>query len=105
MIKKIDTQLETYDEKVGSSLNTIQCNSQGQISLADLKNAFQVIKHKPSDETIEAVVKKLDVDQDGFVVSSARVCKCCDITLIAGHCSMFRSSTMWWNSRKTWDLV
>jgi len=68
MIKKIDSQLETYDEKVGSSLNTIQCNSQGQISLADLKNAFQVIKHKPSDETIEAVVKKLDVDQDGFVV-------------------------------------
>ena len=83
MIKKIDSQLETYDEKVGSSLNTIQCNSQGQISLADLKNAFQVIKHKPSDETIEAVVKKLDVDQDGFVVSSARVCKCRDITLIA----------------------
>lgn len=68
MIKKIDAQLETYDEKVGSSLNTIQCNQHGQISLADLKNAFQVIKHKPSDETIEAVVKKLDVDQDGFVV-------------------------------------
>ncbi len=69
MIKKIDAQLETYDEKVGSSLNTIQCNQHGQISLADLKNAFQVIKHKPSDETIDAVVKKLDVDQDGFVVS------------------------------------
>lgn len=68
MIKKIDAQLETYDEKVGSSLNTIQCNQHGQISLADLKNAFQVIKHKPSDETIDAVVKKLDVDQDGFVV-------------------------------------
>ncbi len=68
MIKKIDAQLETYDEKVGSSLNTIQCNGQGQISLADLKKAFEVIKHRPADETVEAVVKKLDVDQDGFVV-------------------------------------
>jgi LETM1 and EF-hand domain-containing protein 1 len=73
MIKTIDNQLETYDEKVGSSLNTIQCNPQGQISLDDLKSAMQVIKHKPDDETIEAVCQKLDVDQDGFVVSSGVV--------------------------------
>ena len=70
MIKTIDNQLETYDEKVGSSLNTIQCNPQGQISLADLKSAMLVIKHKPDEETIEAVCQKLDVDQDGFVVST-----------------------------------
>jgi LETM1 and EF-hand domain-containing protein 1 len=72
MIKTIDNQLETYDEKVGSSLNTIQCNSQGQISLDDLKTAMSVIKHRPDDETIEVVCKKLDVDQDGFVVSLLR---------------------------------
>lgn len=69
MIKKIDSQLESYDERVGSSLNTIQCNANGQISLADLKKALTVIKHKPDDNIIEAVVKKLDVDQDGYVVS------------------------------------
>ena len=73
MIKTIDNQLETYDEKVGSSLNTIQCNPQGQISLADLKSAMLVIKHKPDEETIEAVCQKLDVDQDGFVVSRGRM--------------------------------
>lgn len=72
MIKTIDNQLETYDEKVGSSLNTIQCNAQGQISLNDLKKAMVVIKHRPDDETIERVCQKLDVDQDGFVVSTAR---------------------------------
>jgi LETM1 and EF-hand domain-containing protein 1 len=41
--------------------------------LDDLKSAMQVIKHKPDDETIEAVCQKLDVDQDGFVVSSGVV--------------------------------
>ncbi|CAD6565833.1 MAG: hypothetical protein TREMPRED_001818 [Tremellales sp. Tagirdzhanova-0007] len=67
MIKKIDSQLEKYDEKVGSSLNVIQTNQKGQISLADLKRAMVVIKHAPKEEDIEGIGKKLDVDSDGFV--------------------------------------
>nr|XP_018267184.1 MRS7 family protein [Kwoniella dejecticola CBS 10117]OBR89342.1 MRS7 family protein [Kwoniella dejecticola CBS 10117] len=67
MIQTIDTQLEKYDEKVGSSLNVIETGPHGQIALADLKKALGVIKHKPSDEIIEGLGKKLDVDQDGFV--------------------------------------
>ncbi|WWC99846.1 hypothetical protein V866_006755 [Kwoniella sp. B9012] len=67
MIQTIDTQLEKYDEKVGSSLNVIETSPHGQIALADLKKALTVIKHKPSDEIIEGLGKKLDVDQDGFV--------------------------------------
>lgn len=69
MIKRIDAQLEKYDERVGSSLNVIQTNQKGQISLADLKRAMSVIKHRPDDEDIEELGKKLDVDSDGFVVS------------------------------------
>lgn len=68
MIKKIDTQLEKYDEKVGSSLNVIESNEKGQITLADLQRAMRVIKHAPPEEVIEGLGKKLDVDQDGFVV-------------------------------------
>ncbi|WWC86410.1 uncharacterized protein L201_001286 [Kwoniella dendrophila CBS 6074] len=67
MIQTIDTQLEKYDEKVGSSLNVIETSPHGQIALADLKKALGVIKHKPTDEIIEGLGKKLDVDQDGFV--------------------------------------
>ncbi|WVQ85102.1 hypothetical protein IAT38_007266 [Cryptococcus sp. DSM 104549] len=67
MIKKIDNQLEKYDEKVGSTLNVIQTTPQGQIALDDLKKALKVIKHKPADEMIEGLGKKLDVDSDGFV--------------------------------------
>ncbi|KAK8866064.1 hypothetical protein IAR55_001215 [Kwoniella newhampshirensis] len=67
MIKKIDAQLEKYDEQVGSSLNVIDTSANGQIALADLKKALKVIKHKPSEEVIEGLGKKLDVDSDGFV--------------------------------------
>lgn len=70
MIKKIDAQLELYDEKVGSSLNVIESNEKGQITLADLQRAMRVIKHAPPEEVIENLGKKLDVDQDGFVVSN-----------------------------------
>lgn len=68
MIKKIDTQLEKYDEKVGGSLNLIQSNAKGQITLADLKRALRVIKHAPPEDAIEGLGKKLDVDSDGLVV-------------------------------------
>ncbi|TXT04832.1 hypothetical protein VHUM_04100 [Vanrija humicola] len=67
MIKKVDAQLEKYDERVGASLNLIQTNHKGQISLADLKSALRVIKHAPPEDVIEGLGKKLDVDQDGFV--------------------------------------
>jgi len=67
MIKKIDAQLEKYNEKVGSSLNLIHTNSKGQISMADLKAALGVIKHAPSQELIESIGQKLDPDGDGFV--------------------------------------
>lgn len=67
MIKKIDAQLEKYNERVGSSLNLIETNAKGQISLKDLKAALGVIKHAPDADVIETLGKKLDVDQDGFV--------------------------------------
>jgi LETM1 and EF-hand domain-containing protein 1 len=67
MIKKIDTQLEKYDEQVGSSLNLIQTNHKGQISLQDLRKAMGVIKHKPKEEELDRLGEKLDVDRDGFV--------------------------------------
>jgi LETM1 and EF-hand domain-containing protein 1 len=67
MIKKIDAQLENYNEKVGSSLNLIHTNSKGQISMADLKAALGVIKHAPMQELIESIGQKLDPDGDGFV--------------------------------------
>jgi LETM1 and EF-hand domain-containing protein 1, mitochondrial len=68
MLKKIDAQLEEYDQRVGSSLKQISANAQGMISVHDLEHALSVIKHKPDAETVEGIVRKLDADKDGFVV-------------------------------------
>jgi LETM1 and EF-hand domain-containing protein 1 len=67
MLTKIDTQLQEYDSRVGSSLQMISADAQGRISVQDLEKALAVIKHKPDDEVGQAVIQKLDVDQDGFV--------------------------------------
>ncbi|KAF5330536.1 hypothetical protein D9619_005537 [Psilocybe cf. subviscida] len=67
MLTKIDTQLQEYDNRVGSSLQMISADAQGRISVADLEKALAVIKHKPDDEISHAVIQKLDVDNDGFV--------------------------------------
>lgn len=66
MLTKIDRQLEEYDARVGSSLQMISAE-QGRISVTELEKALAVIKHKPDDEVGQAVVRKLDVDKDGFV--------------------------------------
>ncbi|KAH7922834.1 LETM1-domain-containing protein [Leucogyrophana mollusca] len=67
MLTKIDSQLQAYDSRVGSSLQMISADAQGRISVQDLEKALAVIKHKPDDEVGQAVVQKLDVDKDGFV--------------------------------------
>lgn len=67
MLTKIDIQLSDYDAKVGNSLQMISCDPQGRISVEDLQRALAVIKHKPDEEVGHAVIKKLDVDKDGFV--------------------------------------
>lgn len=47
-------------------MNKFEC-ANGKISVADLRSAFEQIRHRPDDETIAALVDKLDVDHDGFV--------------------------------------
>lgn len=40
----------------------------GRISVQDLEQALHVIKHAPPPEVVQGIVKKLDVDDDGYVV-------------------------------------
>ncbi|TEB35866.1 LETM1-domain-containing protein [Coprinellus micaceus] len=58
MLTKIDSQLQEYDSKVGSSLQMISADAQGRISLRDFAKALSVIRHRPDDEVSKA---------DGFV--------------------------------------
>jgi LETM1 and EF-hand domain-containing protein 1 len=68
MLNRIDEQLEAYDSRVGSSLQMISCDPQGHISIQELEQCLNVIKHKPEEVVGQAVIRKLDVDRDGYVV-------------------------------------
>ncbi|KIY50919.1 LETM1-domain-containing protein [Fistulina hepatica ATCC 64428] len=67
MLTKIDKMIQDYDDRVGSSLQMISADAQGRISVQDLEKALAVIRHKLDDEVGQAIIQKLDVDQDGFV--------------------------------------
>ncbi|KAH9451432.1 hypothetical protein MJO28_009059 [Puccinia striiformis f. sp. tritici] len=67
MIQQIDQQIEEYDTEVGNRMHQINIGQDGKISVADLQKALGAIKHRPSDEAIEILIDKLDVDHDGFV--------------------------------------
>ncbi|TFL07046.1 LETM1-like protein-domain-containing protein [Pterulicium gracile] len=67
MLTTIDKQLGDYDSRVGDSLQMISADAQGRISVEDLTKALAVIKHRPDDEVGQAVIRKLDVDKDGYV--------------------------------------
>ncbi|PLW46356.1 hypothetical protein PCASD_05443 [Puccinia coronata f. sp. avenae] len=67
MIQQIDQQIEEYDTEVGNRMHQINIGQDGKISVADLKKALGAIKHRPSDDAIEILIDKLDVDHDGFV--------------------------------------
>lgn len=67
ILTKIDTQLEEYDNSVGSRLNMFEVDYQGRIAVRDLKVALESIAHRPSDEAISVLLEKLDVDHDSWV--------------------------------------
>ncbi|KAM0756277.1 LETM1-domain-containing protein [Meredithblackwellia eburnea MCA 4105] len=67
ILAKIDKQLEEYDNEVGSKLHMFETDHEGKISTRDLKSALEVIAHRPTDEAIQVLLQKLDVDGDTFV--------------------------------------
>lgn len=67
MISGIEAELAKYDSEIGSKLNLVKTNTEGQISISDLEEALKVIRDRPDDERIKKIVKRLDTDHDGLV--------------------------------------
>lgn len=65
---KIDKQIESYDSKVGVSLDHINIDREGRLTVGDVERALKLIKHAPGDDAIAGICKKLDLDDDGLVV-------------------------------------
>lgn len=67
MITKIESELQKYDSEIGSKLNLVKPNMEGQISIQDLEETLRVIQDHPNDERISKIVTKLDSDNDGLI--------------------------------------
>ncbi|KAJ3323123.1 hypothetical protein HDV06_002135 [Boothiomyces sp. JEL0866] len=67
MIAKIESELTKYDSEIGSKLNLIKPNIEGQIAIQDLEEALRIIQSNPNDSRISKIVTKLDKDGDGLV--------------------------------------
>ncbi|KAJ3270558.1 hypothetical protein HDV01_007708 [Terramyces sp. JEL0728] len=67
MITNIEAELTKYDSEIGSKLNLIKPNLEGQIAIQDLEEALRIIQSNPNDSRISKIVTKLDKDGDGLV--------------------------------------
>jgi LETM1 and EF-hand domain-containing protein 1 len=67
MISKIEKELSKYDVEIGSKLNILRPNEEGNVTINELEEAMKVIQQFPNDERIKMIVKKLDADGDGYV--------------------------------------
>jgi LETM1 and EF-hand domain-containing protein 1 len=67
MISKIEKELSKYDVEIGSKLNILRPNEQGNVTITELEEAMKVIQQFPKDERIKKIIKKLDADGDGYV--------------------------------------
>ena len=67
MISSIEAELAKYDSEIGSKLNLVQTNEEGQISISDLEEALKIIRDRPNDDRIKKIVTQLDGDNDGMV--------------------------------------
>lgn len=67
MISKIEAELAKYDSEIGSKLNLVKPNLEGQISIQELEETLRVIRDHPNDDRINKIVTKLDSDNDGLI--------------------------------------
>lgn len=67
MISKIEEELIKYDSEIGTKLNLVKPNLEGQISIQDLEATLRIIRDHPEDARIAKIISKLDSDNDGLV--------------------------------------
>ena len=85
MISKIEKELSTYDNEIGSKLNLIRPDKEGNVTIGDLEEALKVIRDHPNDERIKKIVNALDADGDG-VVALQELLKLVEECMLIGLC-------------------
>lgn len=67
LIEKIEKDMDYVDESISDSLNLLDKDKDGVITVSELKDALSVLKEKPSEELIREIIERIDADKDGVI--------------------------------------
>ncbi|KAF9927932.1 hypothetical protein FBU30_002770 [Linnemannia zychae] len=67
MISKLDHELQAFETCSHEKHKPVTTNDRNELTIAEVEAALRIIKHKPDDETIKRIVKKLDICGDGLI--------------------------------------
>ncbi len=67
LIGKLEEDIEHVDSAIGDSLNMIDKDKDGVISVDEVRETLKLLKDKPSDDVVEEIIARLDKNKDGKI--------------------------------------
>lgn len=67
LIEQIEKDIDKVDESIADSLNLLDKDKDGVITVDELRHALSVLKEKPSEELIREIINRIDADKDGVI--------------------------------------
>lgn len=67
LIGKLEEDIEHVDSAIGDSLNMMDKDKDGVISVDEVRETLKLLKDKPSDDVVEEIITRLDKNNDGKI--------------------------------------
>ncbi|KAG2381760.1 hypothetical protein C9374_006144 [Naegleria lovaniensis] len=67
LIEQIEKDIDKVDESIADSLNLLDKDKDGVITVDELRHALSVLKEKPSEDLIREIIDRIDADKDGVI--------------------------------------
>ena len=67
MITNLEKEVTQVESQLGSKLNLIRLRPDGKVSVEELEKVLTLTRDHPDNESVKKIVRRLDVDSDGFV--------------------------------------
>lgn len=67
LLRRLDEQIDEVDLSIGTEMNVLDKDRDGYISIAEVEQSLELLKEKPSEETLREILSQLDKDGDGRI--------------------------------------
>ncbi|KAL9643442.1 hypothetical protein ABK040_010057 [Willaertia magna] len=67
LIESIEKDIDYVDQSIADSLNLLDKDKDGVITVSELREALSLLKEKPSEDLINEIIQRIDVDHDGKI--------------------------------------